>query len=499
MATYWMFIRGEYVMWAFPDMGGTRTKLVFNIVLIVFALMCAYAHKISEFATMRKPLFVMTFPFLTTVCLYVTIFMPNMAYFELLNISFGVAAFIVSTIGWGNLYLTLRRQKEFKGLPYLTTLSFVFYFGVSALCTVTQTAQQILPASSAISGICLYVLVRFANPYHVSKDNTILVATQNETDNRIPQRQIIIYVVIGLLTIVSGFLAGTYTGSSSDGTPSRSLQTLFFALALTLFIYLATRLPKLHTVIWAAILFVLAAGCFVAVSGPSPSVAMASQIITAGRRCLWMLFFLFICEASLDDNSSVTKALMIFYTASYGLSRVVIDLTRIFDIKTVIPSASLELATQGVTLAFVASAFIIIGYGLANSMPKTQDSLSGILSLAKPKKEGQLSNLGLESIPQDGSLDSSGGLTDHVLLKTEGISDIRYEACKSIGKKYDLTERELVVLTYLSQGHTNQHIAGEMYISINTVKTHTQAIYNKTGCHSKQEVINLIDQTIAKR
>ncbi|MBR2834234.1 MAG: response regulator transcription factor [Coriobacteriales bacterium] len=190
---------------------------------------------------------------------------------------------------------------------------------------------------------------------------------------------------------------------------------------------------------------------------------------------------------------------MIFYTASYGLSRVVIDLTRIFDIKTVIPSASLELATQGVTLAFVASAFIIIGYGLANSMPKTQDSLSGILSLAKPKKEGQLSNLGLESIPQDGSLDSSGGLTDHVLLKTEGISDIRYEACKSIGKKYDLTERELVVLTYLSQGHTNQHIAGEMYISINTVKTHTQAIYNKTGCHSKQEVINLIDQTIAKR
>lgn len=46
--------------------------------------------------------------------------------------------------------------------------------------------------------------------------------------------------------------------------------------------------------------------------------------------------------------------------------------------------------------------------------------------------------------------------------------------------KYDLSEREIDVLKLLLKGHSNFEIAGELYISVNTVKTHIKNIYKKT-------------------
>ena len=42
-----------------------------------------------------------------------------------------------------------------------------------------------------------------------------------------------------------------------------------------------------------------------------------------------------------------------------------------------------------------------------------------------------------------------------------------------------LTERELDVLLYLSQGLTNEEISKKLHISIHTVKAHLESIYYK--------------------
>ena len=53
-----------------------------------------------------------------------------------------------------------------------------------------------------------------------------------------------------------------------------------------------------------------------------------------------------------------------------------------------------------------------------------------------------------------------------------------------------LTERELVVLRYLSSRLTTAEIRQELYVSANTVKTHTKAVYRKLGVGSRQDAIS---------
>lgn len=52
----------------------------------------------------------------------------------------------------------------------------------------------------------------------------------------------------------------------------------------------------------------------------------------------------------------------------------------------------------------------------------------------------------------------------------------------------EFTEKELEVLRYIAMGYTNQEIADELMISINTVRFHLANLISKTGCNSKIEL-----------
>ena len=54
-----------------------------------------------------------------------------------------------------------------------------------------------------------------------------------------------------------------------------------------------------------------------------------------------------------------------------------------------------------------------------------------------------------------------------------------------------LTRREQDVLRAMSTGATRQEIAGQLAISSNTVRTHTQSILSKLGVHSSLAAVNL--------
>ena len=53
-----------------------------------------------------------------------------------------------------------------------------------------------------------------------------------------------------------------------------------------------------------------------------------------------------------------------------------------------------------------------------------------------------------------------------------------------------LTERELTVLRYLPTMMSNSEIAGEMYFSVNTVKTHLKSIYRKLEVTRRREAVD---------
>ena len=49
----------------------------------------------------------------------------------------------------------------------------------------------------------------------------------------------------------------------------------------------------------------------------------------------------------------------------------------------------------------------------------------------------------------------------------------------SLIAKLELSKRELEILNLLAQGHSNQEIAAKLYISLSTVKTHIQNLFEK--------------------
>lgn len=54
---------------------------------------------------------------------------------------------------------------------------------------------------------------------------------------------------------------------------------------------------------------------------------------------------------------------------------------------------------------------------------------------------------------------------------------------------WDLTDRETEILKLIAQGFSNQKIADRLYLSINTIKTHTANLYDKLGVRSRTEAI----------
>jgi LuxR family transcriptional regulator, maltose regulon positive regulatory protein len=54
---------------------------------------------------------------------------------------------------------------------------------------------------------------------------------------------------------------------------------------------------------------------------------------------------------------------------------------------------------------------------------------------------------------------------------------------------WELSERELAVLRLLESKLSQREIAGELYVSFNTVKTHTRAVFRKLGATSRAETV----------
>ena len=52
-----------------------------------------------------------------------------------------------------------------------------------------------------------------------------------------------------------------------------------------------------------------------------------------------------------------------------------------------------------------------------------------------------------------------------------------------------LSERELEVLTLLASGKTNAEVAGDLFVSVGTVKSHTGNIYRKLGAKNRAEAL----------
>ena len=64
--------------------------------------------------------------------------------------------------------------------------------------------------------------------------------------------------------------------------------------------------------------------------------------------------------------------------------------------------------------------------------------------------------------------------------------------CLSVAQTYQLSPRETEIALLIAQGRSKAYIADALCLSENTVRTHAKNVYAKLDVHSKQELIDLL-------
>lgn len=85
-----------------------------------------------------------------------------------------------------------------------------------------------------------------------------------------------------------------------------------------------------------------------------------------------------------------------------------------------------------------------------------------------------------------------------MLLLNDGGSGPAEIDADLLAKIYNLTRCEARVGVLLVKGYTLREVADKLHVSINTVKTHQQGIYDKLGLNRRSQVINLLTNCTAK-
>jgi LuxR family maltose regulon positive regulatory protein len=84
---------------------------------------------------------------------------------------------------------------------------------------------------------------------------------------------------------------------------------------------------------------------------------------------------------------------------------------------------------------------------------------------------------------------ADAGIVGPALARIEARHGLAERSAAATGVVEELTDRELAVLRYLPSRLSQREIAGELFVSLNTVKTHCGAIYRKLGVDGRQRAV----------
>ncbi len=80
------------------------------------------------------------------------------------------------------------------------------------------------------------------------------------------------------------------------------------------------------------------------------------------------------------------------------------------------------------------------------------------------------------------------GIVGRYLARVEARHQLGSQPVEA-GLIEELTDRELAVLHYLPSPMSQREIANELYVSLNTVKTHCKAIYRKLAVGDRKAAV----------
>lgn len=82
--------------------------------------------------------------------------------------------------------------------------------------------------------------------------------------------------------------------------------------------------------------------------------------------------------------------------------------------------------------------------------------------------------------------------TEERVLLTEQLR----QRTEQLARTQGLSARETEVMQLVACGRDVKHIASQLFVSENTIRTHNKNIYRKLGIHSRQELLDLLDKNV---
>lgn len=334
-----------------------------------------------------------------------------------------------------------------------------------------------------------------------------------------------------LAEVVRGADAPTASASSDQPAPSRSraaadgasgrlrLPTAYWRFAVfTLFISLLTSMPRAAVVTTHALVTTFEGSNLLMVLRVIMSIAVIVYALRADARGVG---FGKICSLLATVSAVATACVSAFGGLSSGLSLVVYFAANVFEfvmwcllafivvqkrlsavvvfgtgrglfmagcgLGWMLGSTVLPLVDEGTptTVLFIAIAGIMLLLALGLFSEKDYERLFS------PVSEEELSLEDLFDLDRRQRELESGPKTE----KRGRFS----RAIEAVSQEYALSARESEVLRCLAMGYGSDRIADTMQVKVNTVRAHTHNVYVKLDVHSREELMRLVDDAVAKQ
>lgn len=136
-----------------------------------------------------------------------------------------------------------------------------------------------------------------------------------------------------------------------------------------------------------------------------------------------------------------------------------------------------------------------LGYGLflAINAASVWGGVFPFLPLAFQTPDVMLWFFGAESLTFAATFLASAAGTYRHVLSTIWRPALALVTMAAVREFYGLSAREAEVAELIARGHTVAHIAEPLFVSENTVRTHSKHIYVKLDIHKRQELIALVE------
>lgn len=384
------------------------------------------------------------------------------------------------------IFYWLRRARETN-----TVVAVVYVFTSLALSEVLLYALSILPdflemALSASIVLLQYPLRLAARTRTIPKH---IEGRKFESDyftfskTEIQRRQFLMATAVGIgaLSIVIGFLRGYPDGTSIVFDPATRIAYPLVVIACCALVVVATlRGSERTTTVGMFVTMQLLAAIALVLYSAFPGALRIGAVPTTALNALIVGFTWYVSLAFMSagwrDPYYYTCAGWIVWIGCRAIMRL-----SILALAPLALDNELLLSVMGAIL-LVSAQIVFIQFLHVERQAQAEDA---------PSCEGDCRSC-------------QRGLNPSALTKLMGLDndsesaqtreELMRQRAQQMGKQFLLSEREVEVLALYAQGYTQKRVAETLFISQGTAHAHIKRIYAKTDLHSRQELIDYLEE-----